>query len=73
VNIKPYNSTNPEVHPELFTVIGEVNQLTASTTPVASNLTAAIQSAVASFLNTTTPSYLKVSKIFLICSFGMMK
>jgi len=45
-------------------VIGEVNQLTASTTPVASNLTAAIQSAVASFLNTTTPSYLKVIIVF---------
>ena len=72
VNIKPYNSTNPEVHPELSTMIGEVNQLTASAAPVASNLTAAIQSAVANFLN-TTPSYLNVSKILLISEFGVMK
>ena len=71
VNIKPYNTTNPEVHPELSTMIGKVKNLTASAAPVSSNLTAAIQSAVANFLSTT--SYLKVSKIFLFCSFGMMK
>lgn len=72
VNINPYNSTNPEVHPELSTLIGKVKQLTPSAQPLASNLTAAIQSAVSNFLNTTTTSYLKVSKIFLISNFGLM-
>ena len=72
VNINPYNSTNPEVHPELSTLIGKVKQLTPSAQPLASNLTAAIQSAVSNFLNTTTTSYLKVSKIFLIFNFGLM-